>query len=765
MSEASRRLPFRRRFLARSATALATAVLASLTVYAGGPLAAPASAAVAGEITQTVTYNGKTVTVRLQPFSLRAPGFEVLVQQADGSMVAQSVGTERGYLGSVDGDAGAVASAIRRSDGVLEGTITFDRGATWRFRDGVVYSTRGLTPPASYKWPSATSASRNVSTSSGQAGITTYRWDIGYDLANDWFTDPGTINGSVAKALDAVESEVAGMTGLYISNALLRPALGRVIIRANAAKDPYAVKDSLLNKITNEWADNQTDANVDVVVGRHTPSGGGGVAWIGTAATDWTGASVQGSGADVVVTRHEVGHNWSSHDNHTNGPEGPTVMSGNQYDRFDGTELSSIFRHRDWAIATQGSLTSVGTFGVPVPPYAALDLVDNVDSGVLRRFRPLANDHDANGGALTLLSVQPTSKLGGQVSKTNDTINYLPPTVGATDTVDSVEYVVQDASGKTATGVAIFRVDPYVAPPAASTWPSVSVYTGTQYVMTNRESGFAATARAENPTSTDLVQRKDAGLNESRFTFVNAGGNGTNPYFRVKNVATGKCMTITGGVGAFVSQTTCNDNQSLKWRLVEHPKGGVALLSVKSGLCLSPKDGSIASGVRLTQVKCGLSLTTAWDVAAPPVSSWPAASVDPAKTYTLRNPGSGLYAGLPVGSTEWEDLVLRAQGVGSRFTFAANPDGTWTIKETSSADCVDGYGSTGAGIWGCHGGDNQKWRALKHPGGGVALVNVDSGTCLAPSGGGSTAGTLLGRQTCTADPANRWTLTEYVAAP
>jgi hypothetical protein len=143
----------------RLSNALVGLVLALATCVIGlAPTAGIAHAETPAELTRTVTYGAKTVTVRLHPITLRGPGFEVLVQQADGSLVRQSnVHPESGWLGGVDGDSSAIASGIIRSDGLFEGSVVFDRGATWRFRDAAstgattVYSTRGLTPPAAYQ--------------------------------------------------------------------------------------------------------------------------------------------------------------------------------------------------------------------------------------------------------------------------------------------------------------------------------------------------------------------------------------------------------------------------------------------------------------------------------------------------------------------------------------------------------------------------------------------------------------------------------------
>ncbi|WP_183092748.1 M12 family metallo-peptidase [Nocardioides stalactiti] len=431
------------------------------TAEAGPTAAGPAGRAAApAEVVRHVTYEGRTLTVRMRPVRTRAPGFEVLVQQGDGDLVPTAAPAARSYLGSVDGLRGALAAGIVRSDGKVEGIIVFDRGGTWQFVDDTVTGTRGLEQPDSFHWPTADDADRNVTVTRGQVGTTTYRWDVAYDLANRWFTHPDTIGGSVARALDAVELNTVILLAAYEVDARLRPATGRVVIRGLASAEPYGGYTDLLGKVKTEWETNQSDAGADAVALWQGSDSGGGVAYVNVIGSAWSVSSNGGTGTPWVVTRHEIGHNWGASDNHTNGPEGATIESGNAYHRFDGTELSAIIRLRDdrlgWEVPP---FPAVRTLREPVPPYAALDLLRRSTAGVARHFRPTKNDHDANGGLLSLKSVRGRSHLGGRLTRDGNVVTYLPPDVTETS-VDWVRYVVRDPSGRTATGVILFRVVP-----------------------------------------------------------------------------------------------------------------------------------------------------------------------------------------------------------------------------------------------------------------------------------------------------------------
>ena len=391
--------------------ALAVAVLAC-AVPAGAWAHDPADE----DIVQSVTFGGETLTMRLHKVPLRGPHFQYRIQQPGGAYTDQAVGIERSYLGTVDERPDALASGVIVADGSLWGQIIFDRGATWFTRGATVSSTRGLTPPAVFKWPTR----RNLDP--GMVGATTYRWEFGLDFDNAWWT--GRAGSSATTAFDLVEYSMSNIRAVYLADGLLVPALGRIIVRGSAADDPYAgltTGGQRLNAVRAEWQANQTDAGVDMahVV---TSAGGGGLAFLvdlnPAFAYAWDGASTDGS--FDVVARHEAGHNWRADDNHAGGPEGATVMEGNAYARFGGPELYAIMLSRNARI---GSLIdNLGTWTTTqVPPYAGLDLVDAVAGSGEVTVDVLANDHDANADDLHVVCAAAASIDGGQVTVVGDT--------------------------------------------------------------------------------------------------------------------------------------------------------------------------------------------------------------------------------------------------------------------------------------------------------------------------------------------------------
>ena len=141
-------------------------------------------------------------------------------------------------------------------------------------------------------------------------------------------------------------------------------------MRGSATDDPYAgltTGGQRLNAVRAEWQANQTDAGVDMahVV---TLAAGGGLAFLvdlnPAFSYAWDGAATDGT--FDVVARHEAGHNWRADDNHAGGPEGSTVMEGNQYARFGGPELYAIMLSRNARI---GSLIdNLGTWTATQAP-------------------------------------------------------------------------------------------------------------------------------------------------------------------------------------------------------------------------------------------------------------------------------------------------------------------------------------------------------------------------------------------------------------
>lgn len=401
-------------------------------------------------IVQQVDNDGRVLTMRLTRQNLRGPSFEVRRQTKTGTYVVVDPGPERSYLGTVDEDPGAIAAGVIRADGKLHAVIVFDRGATWHTLGPLVTAERSVTNPL-FGYPTTPSLR------AGSIGPDTYEFDLAIDSSSAWFNQAGATS---AAALEHIEFSVNAIRAIYQRDALLRPRLARVVLRSSADRDPYAnasTVSSVLAAARTEWSTGgQASAprdNLQVVTTLF-----GGVAYLSSIANQFaiSVVSSESSGDFDIIGRHELAHNWGPLDFHSTQSEDRTIMEGNVLGRFGGGELESIIDGRDDNLSVLDRAGVVS--GVDLPPYATIDAVEVVERSGTYVIPVTANDHDANGDALTLESVDPTSAEGGTATKVGDTVHYTPPADLARGDVDVIRYRIADDTGLVATGVVVAMV-------------------------------------------------------------------------------------------------------------------------------------------------------------------------------------------------------------------------------------------------------------------------------------------------------------------
>lgn len=405
--------------------------------------------------TQTVmSEEQQEVTVHFHPVALRSENFLVLEQLANGEFAPLPPPPQQTYLGWVEDHPGAVAGGLRRADGSVLVGISFEDGRAWTSYGGPAWiqGNAEWTPA----WPTTTMPE-------GGAGGRVYAVEVGLDLPYRLMVAAG---GTVTQVVEMAEFSVLMTNVVYLRDAALEHHLGRVVVRAVAAQDPYETAGTstnlLLDRVRAFWNGPGPWGNTHQLAMVATPGGGAGLAYVGVVGTN-AGYSSNHSDVDgnfSGVWRHEVGHNWGA--NHFEGggqPEGPTIMSGNALARFSSSELAAIKAHRDTRLET---LADLGPYPLPLPPRANQDRV-TLALGEPAVFDVLANDSDSNGLGLTILSTDGETNRGGTVERVagggrdgQDRLRYVAPT-GVRLRDDFFRYRIANAEGRTATGVVVLR--------------------------------------------------------------------------------------------------------------------------------------------------------------------------------------------------------------------------------------------------------------------------------------------------------------------
>jgi hypothetical protein len=716
-----------------------------------GQETSPRTAGPGARLVHKVVVGRSTWTLRMQRVDLRGPNFRVLVQGADGYLTAQEVAPERAYIGTVDGHPSATASAVVRSDGTISAQVVRDRGVDLRFRDtSLVYEGDQDPYDRGIKWPASTETSRNETITPGRARGT-YAFEVGFDLDDSYFV--GRLDSSVAEAVDEVELAMVDMAATYERDAMLRPVLGTVVLRAAHGASPYAEASTrtgffeahggVLDAARTEWSTRFPEPDRDAVIVLQSFVGGGLASLEGLSTQNaFASAGVpSGMDQDYNVVRHELGHLWGAGDYHTDGPEDETIMSGNHFARFDGTEVKAFWDLRDER-ALSGAVTEQPAPSAPLPPYAALDLLDAQRSAVPVRLRPLANDHDANGSALSLHSVDARSHLGGKVTMSRGVVTYTPPSVTEPLTDDWFRYVVRDASGQRATGVVIARVSPSRPIGSPADWPTITPPTAFESSLVNVQSGQLAAG-----TTSSAVVQLVGNRASTRWAFRAVTGG-----WQIRNVHTGKCLSGTTTVTQVRCASDSDTPAAQRWTLRRHPLGGFAVMSSKN-TCLSPTGRSIAFGARLLAETC----------AASPAHRW---SVHPHVTdgeFRLLSAPSQQPLALPLDARGYEELGLR-EGTDAytswRITRATT--GLFELKNLGNPGfcAYYPYGSAIGAIasWHCDGADTEQFGLVENPSGGISLV-TQTGLCATATTARNRTGMRVDGRPCNGSRAQSWDLT------
>lgn len=415
--------------------------------------------------TMVVSADGLDHPATFRRLSVRSPGFAVLLQGEGGDFSPHIPGAVDTYLGTLDNNPDALAAAVILPDNTVFYQVVFTDGEHW-VNDGV--QTRVSKPDVTFHFPNYVPP--QGTTASGLLK----RVDVGVDMPHHIYND--VHNGDTERALRIVEYSLLVADLLYIRQVGIHHHLGRLVIRASLARDPYAPLRGddpncgvgnhcrFFDKVEEEW-NGVLSGTEHMVMVLSEVDGGAGIANLSAIGTglpgqDNTRAYSSNDLSDVgdfsLVWRHEAAHNWSV--NHWDGgppnagPEGPTANSFNTLAKFSGSEAALIAMRRD---SMDGFLQDIGPMTLPVPPHAATDSYLVRTSAEFADIPVLENDHDVNGEALQLLSVRRVEgDLNGAATVIESNMVRYTPTTQSTDGFDVFEYTIANIQGtRTARGL------------------------------------------------------------------------------------------------------------------------------------------------------------------------------------------------------------------------------------------------------------------------------------------------------------------------
>jgi hypothetical protein len=408
----------------------------------------------------TIVADGGRHPATFRRFSVRSPGFAVLLQNAAGGLTPFAPAAPATYLGTLDDRPDALAAAVVLPDGTVFHQVVFSDGEHWINQGG---RTEVRRPGAvAFRFPGFV-----VARGATRSGVLR-RAEVGVDMPGHVYRSVHA--GNAERALRMVEYSLLGADLLYIRQVGIQHQLGRLVIRAAPARDPYASLrgrsrgdcDSqcrFLDAVQAQW-DNVLPRGTEHMVAVLHEVGGDGLASGGSVAgpRGYTANDLERSGDFSVVWRHEAGHNWSLGHYDGGAPEGPTANSDNALAKLSGPEAALVARMRG---TLDRVLADVGPAPQSVPPHAATDTHLVPASARSADIPVLDNDHDAGGRALRLVSVRRVGgSLGGSASVAGDRVRFVPQTASTTGFA-VFEYTVGVAGGRsTARGLLfVARVD------------------------------------------------------------------------------------------------------------------------------------------------------------------------------------------------------------------------------------------------------------------------------------------------------------------
>jgi hypothetical protein len=318
-----------------------------------------------------VPIEGELYTLDLQPQSVRANTYQLVIQAADGTYRNVEPGkarTLRGTVVEIDGSAVAasmVDGGLRARIILPDGTIYWiepigSRVASAGPGDHAVYREEDVIPDGgtcmALHPPIGLTANETEAGSVAAAGLAIA--EIAIDADYDYYLDFQWDDDPVAATEAQINEVINAINVQYERDVGIRHVITAIIIRT-AEPDPYddAVTDAgdLLVAFKQHWFTTQGHINRDIAqlfTGKNLDGGTIGIAWVGVICNTAFGYSVVESNCcsnfacTTDLSAHELGHNWDAvHCSCPGWTMNPTIQCANRF--HETYTIPDISDHRN----------------------------------------------------------------------------------------------------------------------------------------------------------------------------------------------------------------------------------------------------------------------------------------------------------------------------------------------------------------------------------------------------------------------------------
>ncbi len=397
----------------------------------------------AGPAVVSIPYQDHDITLRLEPHSVRAAGYEVRVQQADGSWTTVVPEAPRTLRGSIDEYPGARVAGALLDDGLYAAIIFEDGEQLWLEAvgqrigaDPTLHATYGVEDivPHGGSCGMEAIAIQPAPANDAAAGGGFLGPLCVTELATDADVEYFQAYGSVAAVNNRIELIVNTCNQQYESEVGITHELTTQLVRTSEP-DPYSANtnNELLCQFVNEWTNNQQSIQRDVaqlftgkslqgsVIGQAADLGSicepqgctdfpCECGQFGTAGSySFVESDFNGNfGCAVDLTAHELGHLWNAvHCSCPSNTMNPSITCANTFASVTRADIEA-YRDTRPCLDCVGAITFIFPNGLPefVSPDGGTTVRVEVESGL---FTPVPGSGvlnvSVNGGPVLPLAM------------------------------------------------------------------------------------------------------------------------------------------------------------------------------------------------------------------------------------------------------------------------------------------------------------------------------------------------------------------------